>query len=240
MKFVELMKSMSLLLVISSILTMLTGCNITVNSSKTLATLEYLGHSSVKIITAEGKVVYIDPWAGDNYDQPADIILVTHFHYDHSDIEKVETKKSTIYIDPDYNFKENEIKSGFPGHSIEVEGIKIHAVAAYNEFHEKEESFGYILEIGDVLLYHAGDTSMIDEMKELSDLNLTYALLPIDGVYNMGPEEAVKVAKKLNAKKVIPISTGEDGFYNEDTIRMFKAENKEVLKPGDKIELISD
>ncbi|MFS1512617.1 MBL fold metallo-hydrolase [Chengkuizengella sp. SCS-71B] len=239
MNSVELMKSMSnFLIIISSIF--LTGCTITSNSNLEHTTLEYLGHSSIKIVTDQGKVIYIDPWAGDNYDEPADIVLITHFHYDHADIEKVETKKSTVYITPYFDFKKKSIHSELPGYSIKIEGIKINAVAAYNEFHKKEESFGYILELGDVLLYHAGDTSYIEEMKLLSNKNLTYALLPVDGIYNMDPEEAAEVAKMINAEKVIPISTGEDGFYNVENIRKFNVENKEVLKPGDVIELINN
>nr|WP_240903815.1 MBL fold metallo-hydrolase [Chengkuizengella sediminis] len=231
---------MSIFLVITISIFFLTGCSITSNSNLGHTTLEYLGHSSIKIVTDQGRVIYIDPWAGENYDEPADIVLITHFHYDHADIEKVETKKSTVYITPYFDFEGKSIPSEFPGYSIKIAGIKINAVAAYNEFHEKEESFGYILELGDVLLYHAGDTSNIEEMKLLSNLNITYALLPVDGVYNMDPEEATEVAKIINAEKVIPISTGEDGFYNVENIRKFNVENKEVLKPGDVIELINN
>ncbi|WP_160644243.1 MBL fold metallo-hydrolase [Chengkuizengella marina] len=238
MKSLKLMKSIPLFLFVIISSTLFTACIHSSNSNLDHTTLEYLGHSSIKIVTNEGKVIYIDPWSGENYDEPADIVLITHFHYDHSDIEKVEAKKDTVYITPSFDFEDKSTSSTFP--STKIAGIKIYAVPAYNEFHKKEESFGYILELGDVMLYHAGDTSNIEEMKLLSNLNITYALLPIDGIYNMDPIEATVVAKIINAEKVIPISTGEDGFYNEENIRMFNIENKEVLKPGDVIELIKE
>ncbi|MBR3019093.1 MAG: MBL fold metallo-hydrolase [Clostridia bacterium] len=63
-------------------------------SDEAAPTLLYMGQASIRIVTAEGKVIYIDPYAGDQYDLPADLILVTHGHFDHCDVDKV-THRST-------------------------------------------------------------------------------------------------------------------------------------------------
>ncbi len=62
------------------------------------AVLLYQGQASIRVVTDEGKVIYIDPYAGDSYDLSADLILVTHSHFDHSQIDKVENKNETVKL----------------------------------------------------------------------------------------------------------------------------------------------
>ncbi|MDP5272634.1 MBL fold metallo-hydrolase [Chengkuizengella axinellae] len=206
-------------------------------------TMHWIGHASVKIKTSEGKVIYIDPWFGEssNYSEPADMVLISHFHFDHSDIKKVTLKEDTTIITPSYDFSEYAVDSDLPGQNASISGITVSAVAAYNDNHSKESSTGYVLEFDGIRLYHAGDTGKIDEMNLLSDKNITYALLGIDGNYNnMNPEEATEAASMINAQMNIPIHTGAPGVYNEEHVNRFIAENKLVLKEGELIELELD
>jgi len=193
--------------------------------------LKYLGHASIRIITKDNKVIYVDPFAGDDYGEPADIILVTHSHKDHTSVDKVKKKESSSIITYKEALKDGQYQI------FDISGIKIQSVPAYNKNHPKDQCVGYVITFDGIKLYHAGDTSRINEMKELANMNITYALLPMDGVYNMGPEEAAECAKIINAKYNIPIHTGPNGVYSQENIDKFNVSNKVVLKPGDIIEL---
>jgi L-ascorbate metabolism protein UlaG (beta-lactamase superfamily) len=206
-----------------------TGCGSA--KAKSAAKMKYLGHASIKLITAENVVIYIDPYAGDDYSEPADIILVTHGHPDHTALGKVKTKEGTTIITHKEAIKDGEYQS------FEVAGVKISAVAAYNDKHPKSACVGYILEFDGIKLYHAGDTSKITEMESLAEEHLTYALLPMDDVYNMGPQEAAEAAKVIKAKYNVPIHTGPGGVYSESNVAKFIVDGKLVVKPGETLEL---
>ena len=195
------------------------------------AKLFYLGHASFRIETAEGKVIYIDPYAGEDYSKPADLVLVTHYHSDHYALNKITKNEGCKVIES------SEALKGGKYQSFEVFGIKIKAVPAYNKNHKKSECVGYVLEFNGIKLYHAGDTSKIDEMADLKAEELDYALLPMDDVYNMGPEEAAECAEIIQAKQVIPIHTGPNGVFSEENIAKFNATGKLVVKPGESISL---
>lgn len=196
------------------------------------AQLDYLGHASIRIITKEGIVIYVDPYSGEDYDKPADIILVTHDHGDHNQISKIKNRNENCNI-----ITWKKALAGGEYQSFNEASVKIQAVAAYNKNHPKDRSVGFILEFDDIKLYHAGDTSKIDEMKELAGLNLTYALLPMDNVYNMGPEEATEAAELIKAKYYIPIHTGRNGVYSEENVELFTPEGKLIVKPTESIYL---
>ena len=193
--------------------------------------LYYLGHASVKIKTSNGTVIYIDPAFGDDYSEPADIVLITHLHSDHYQLSRISTDKKYKLIMP-----EQALIAGVY-QKLDIQGIKVESVPAYNENHLKADTVGYILEFDGIKLYHAGDTSKIKEMADLATKNITYALLPMEGVYNMGPEEATECAKIINAKNYIPIHTSPDGTFNQAIVDKFNVTNKIVLKPGAKLEL---
>lgn len=199
--------------------------------SKGSPTLYYLAHASVKIKTSDGIVIYIDPAFGEDYSEPADIVLVTHFHADHSDIDKISTAKKYRLIRPDQALIDGVYQK------FDLSGIKVEAVPAYNSNHSVEDCVGYVLEFDGIKLYHAGDTSKIKEMADLADKNITYALLPMDAVYNMGPEEAAECAGIIKAKHYIPIHTGPDGIFSQENVDKFNVDNKIVLQPGSKLEL---
>jgi L-ascorbate metabolism protein UlaG (beta-lactamase superfamily) len=169
--------------------------------------IHWLGHASFKI-TGE-KTVYIDPWKLKD-GEPADIILITHDHYDHlspEDIAKIATDKTWIVTTPDAAAKlTGNIKTVKPGDSIEVEGIKVEVVPAYNvnkDFHPKVNNWvGFIVTINNKRIYHPGDCDFMPEMK---DVKADIALMPVGGTYTMTAEEAANAVNTINPEVAIPM-----------------------------------
>ena len=198
--------------------------------------LHNIGHASMKIKTADGKIIYIDPFHGSSadYSDSADIILVTHGHPDHNQTNLV-TKKSTCTT---ITYVESNISGVYQ--SFNVDGIKIYSVAAYNQNHNKNQCVGYVIEFNGIKLYHAGDTGNITEMAELADSNITYALLPVDGVFNMSPEDATEAANIIQADYSIPMHTEPSpDDYNESIVARFTPANKLLVRNGETIALVS-
>jgi len=185
--------------------------------------LEWLGHASFKI-KAYGKTIYIDPYNIHSSDY-ANIILITHPHYDHcsiADLLKI-SKDNTIVICPAEcqssvtKINRNiDLKIVEPKDKIVIENIKIYVTYAYNiakMFHPKSEKWcGYIIELGDVIIYHSGDTDIIPEMNELKEFvkktDKFIALLPIGGKFTMDVGDAVKAAKLIKPALAIPMHFG--------------------------------
>jgi L-ascorbate metabolism protein UlaG (beta-lactamase superfamily) len=175
------------------------------------------GQASVKI-NAGGKVIYIDPYQLSKPDK-ADIILITHSHGDHlstQNIEKVLTDQSTLIAPQDCfkEFKKNwkaKVLSLAPGQNMNIDGILIEAVPAYNivktNFHPKANNWvGYILTIDKIRIYHTGDTERIPEMKNMA---CDIILLPLGQTYTMNSvEEAAEATLDVKAKIAIPIHFG--------------------------------
>lgn len=221
-----------IVLILASILLCSCGVEKAKEDNTETPKLTYIGHASIKVTTKENKVIYVDPAASGDYNEPADIILVTHGHNDHNQVSKVKTKDSTKTI-----LSVNALKDGVY-QSFDIDGIKIQAVPAYNSNHPKDQCVGYIIEFDNIKLYHAGDTSNIEEMKDLTDKNITYALFPIDGIYNMGSVEAKEAAKIVNAKHSIPIHTSELGrAFNYDNAKAFCTDKDIIIEPGKSIHL---
>ena len=198
--------------------------------------LLYLGHSSFRLTTKSGTVIYIDPFAGKGYDLPADIILVTHQHGDHNGINLVTQKSDCTVITNDDALK------GGKHNTFSIKGIQIEAVEAQNKNHSPQECVGYIINIDGIKLYHPGDTSKTAQMKALSAKGLDYALLPCDGAYNMDAKEAAECAKLIGAKHNIPIHTGpfENGapkIFDRAIAESCLFPNRQIIEPGDEIEL---
>ena len=139
------------------------------------------------MLEAQGKVICIDPLLIDD-PRSADYILITHAHPDHfslSDIEKLATK-DTIIICPkqvDNRLSAYQTKVVKPGDLLNLGKIKCEAIAAYSlgfPSHPKwNHNVGYILTINGERIYHAGDTDLIPELKNIKDI--TIAMVPIDG-----------------------------------------------------------
>jgi L-ascorbate metabolism protein UlaG (beta-lactamase superfamily) len=201
-----------------------------------VAKIHWLGHDAFKI-KAE-KVIYIDPWQLGGKPEPADIILVTHEHYDHfsePDIQKI-SKPDTVVVTVAAAAKKlkGKVQVVKPGDKVTVQGIEIEAVPAYNtnkDFHPKRAGHvGFIVTVGGQRIYHAGDTDVIPEM---SSFKVDIALLPVSGTYVMTAEEAVEAANRIKPKLVIPMHYGAIVGSASDAARfkqLYKGEVK-ILEP---------
>ena len=212
-----------------------TGLDAVRQISQSTDSLKYLGHATVKIKTSEGKVIYIDPYAGTDYADSADVVLVTHQHGDHNVLSLVKRKTSCVTI------TNAEAIVGGVYQSFTIGNIKIDAVAAYNANHDKRYCVGYVLEFSGIKLYHAGDTGLITEMAGLAARNLNYALLPMDGIYTMSPEQATQAAAQINAVHTIPIHTmPPPDTYSDAIVARFTVPSKFVVHPGETIALSAE
>ena len=163
-----------------------------------MAKLLYQGHASLRITSSEGKVLYVDPYAGEGYEPIANLVIVTHEHYDHNATQIVPMNSRTIVIHSKDAFVDGVYRD------FDYFGFQIHAVPAGNKNHSPQECVGYIIAVDGVTVYVAGDTDYMPFMDRLARRGIDYALLPIDGIYNMGPDEASECARILHPKNLIP------------------------------------
>jgi L-ascorbate metabolism protein UlaG (beta-lactamase superfamily) len=196
-----------------------------------MAKLLYQGHGSYRIISKDNVVIYVDPYAGEGYEVPADLILVTHQHGDHNQLQLVTKKSSCVIIQEKDAFTKGEYRS------FDVMGVTILAVPAYNKNHSREVSVGYVITVDGVKVYGSGDTSRTEEMKDLAAMQLDYALLPIDGIYNMDADEATACAELIEAKHAIPIHMKPGELFDQEMAEKFTAKNRLIVKAGEEIEL---
>src|SRR4030066_1648350 len=172
-----------------------------------LKDIHWLGHDTFKI--SGEKTVYTDPFKIRKKDT-ADIILITHEHSDHcspEDVKKIQGPNTMIVATSDCAKKlSGKIKVVKPGDKINVEGIEIEAVPAYNtnkQFHPKANGWvGYIFTVKGERIYIAGDTDFIPEMKHFK---ADIALLPVSGTYVMTAEEAVNAALAIKPGLAVPM-----------------------------------
>ena len=180
--------------------------------------------SSVKISTKD-KVIYIDPYNILEGTEKADLILLTHSHYDHCsfvDINKIIKEGTKIILPADCQSKITrfnipiDIQIIEPGQDLTFEGIHLSALPAYNldkPFHKKEDGWvGYLIKINGAIVYHAGDTDIIPEMQKLTGYKQAdkrfVALLPVGGRFTMSVEEAAEAAKLIKPFLAVPMHWG--------------------------------
>ena len=183
-----------------------------------LENIEVFKHSSIKF--NKEKVIYFDPFKIDENYNDADIIMITHEHFDHyseEDILKVK-KEDTIIVVPEsmkknplqLNFKPENIIGVGPNNSYSINGLKFETIPAYNtnkNFHPKSNNWvGYIIYLDGFKYYIAGDT---DETEENRNLKVDVAFVPIGGTYTMNYKEAAKLVNEMKPKMVVPIHYGE-------------------------------
>jgi L-ascorbate metabolism protein UlaG (beta-lactamase superfamily) len=173
--------------------------------------ITWLGHDGF-LIKGDGKAIVIDPFQVKQC-EPADIILITHEHYDHcspEDVKKIRKDSTVIVTEAQSAAKlSGDVRVVQPGDKLTVSGIPIEAVPSYNTnktFHPKENGWlGFIVTVGGVRIYHAGDT---DRIPEMGSFQVDIALLPVSGTYVMTAEEAVEAARMIKPKVVIPMHYG--------------------------------
>ncbi len=173
--------------------------------------LSWLGHAS--FVIAGKKRLYIDPWKIKEGSPKADIIFITHEHYDHNspdDITGLSTP-NTVIVGP------RDVVKGFKGNIVplrprektDVEGVRVSTIRAYNvnkTFHPSVKDWlGYVIDTDGLIIYHAGDTDRIDEMKGLKG---DVALLPIGGTYTMDANEAALAASDIRPGVAVPMHYG--------------------------------
>ena len=179
--------------------------------------IQVLTHSSIKI--SKNKIIYVDPFNIEKKYNDADIIFITHSHYDHyseKDIEKVR-KENTFFVVPEdvkiellhKGISNNKIESVKPNQTGEILGIKFEAIPAYNvnkKFHPKENNWvGYIIEIDGTRYYIAGDTDINeDNLKVKCDV----CFVPVGGTYTMDYKEAAQFVNQIKPKIAVPIHYG--------------------------------
>jgi L-ascorbate metabolism protein UlaG (beta-lactamase superfamily) len=163
----------------------------------------------------EDLVVYVDPW-GVTDDVPADVILITHAHYDHYQPHEIDRlrKASTRQVAPRDVARElsGDVTAVAPGESHDVGGLKLETVPAYNiveerlDMHPRSNGWvGYVLEFEGRRYYHAGDT---DALPELERLTADVAMVPIGGTFTMDWEEAGALVRKMSPRVAVPMHYG--------------------------------
>ena len=178
--------------------------------------IKWLGHAGFEL--KSDKNIFIDPFQIDA-DDKADVILITHSHYDHcsiADIRKIAKPDTIIITVPDCQSKlapiADQVKNITlvkPGDKLKISALDLEVVPAYNigkMFHPKEQEWvGFIITLNNVRIYHAGDTDLIPEM---DNIKADVALLPIGGTYTMNAKEAAEVCSKIKPKIAVPMHYG--------------------------------
>lgn len=182
-----------------------------------LENIEVLNHNCIRF--NKQKVIYTDPFQLKSTYHDADIILITHSHYDHfseNDIEKVKGQNTVIGITEDLydktialGFKKENIVIMKPNHTYSILGIEIKTIPAYNinkTFHPKENNWiGYVLNLQGHIYYIAGDTDITAENKKIS---CDVAFVPVGGTYTMTAKEATTLVNEINPSIAIPVHYG--------------------------------
>lgn len=184
--------------------------------------VEWLRHASVRIRAEDGFTVYVDPWEVSG--PPADLILVTHPHYDHCsapDVQKLLGPRATVVATPAAaaDLRRGGVRAGIvearQGEAVEVGPARVLPVPAYNvnkfrspgvPYHPRHPDFaGYVLTLAGERVYLAGDTDVIPpEVAPPIDL----AVVPVSGTYVMTAEEAAAEVNRLQPARAMPVHIG--------------------------------
>ena len=166
--------------------------------------------------SGEGLTLYLDPWGTAPEDPPADLILITHAHFDHlqpHEIERLSRPGTKLVAPKDVAVElSGDVTAVGPGESHEIAGVRFETVPAYNiaeerlDMHPKANAWvGYVLELEGRRYYHAGDT---DALPELESLSTDVAMVPIGGTFTMDYKEAAGLVKAIRPQVAVPMHFG--------------------------------
>ncbi len=194
--------------------------------------IHWLGHASFRI-DADAATIYIDPWKTGGGPE-ADLVLVTHEHFDHCSAEDVARVlgPGTLVVAPrpcagilKGIVDGSRLRIVAPGDELTHGHVKVRAVAAYNSMPERQgfhpldterPRVGYLICVDNATIYHAGDT---DEIAEMQGLRPDVALLPVGGTYTMDPAQAASAARRMGARAVVPMHWGDIVGSRQDAER---------------------
>ena len=180
----------------------------------------------------DGLTVYLDPWGIPDDAPAADLVLITHAHFDHfvmEDIDRVR-KDDTAFVAPRDVASElsGDVQPVAPGESLDIRGVKVQAVPAYNTVEGRTDNHpqangwvGYVLDLGGTSVYHAGDT---DHLPDLESIRAGITFLPIGGAgYTMNGREAAALAKAIGPDVAVPMHYGfVEGCHALDETDVFR------------------
>lgn len=160
--------------------------------------------------------IYIDPWGLTEDSPTADVLMITHAHFDHyspDDIARVVGPSTKVFAPADVAAELNgDVTVVSPGDSFQVAGMSAQTVPAYNiveerlDFHPRSNRWvGYVFELDGAIYYHAGDT---DHLPELESIRSDVSFVPIGGTYTMDPEEAGRFVRLQSPKLAVPMHFG--------------------------------
>ncbi|OQX61181.1 MAG: metal-dependent hydrolase [Anaerolinea sp. 4484_236] len=182
--------------------------------------ITFLGHGSL-LLNFKEKNIYVDPYSevADYSKLPeADLILITHEHFDHLDTQAlahVRKEQTTVVLTKPCT---SQVAGGIVmgnGDTKTVESLRIEAVPAYNIIHKREDGQpfhpqgvgnGYVVTFGDKRVYIAGDTENIPEMNDLEDIHI--AFLPMNLPYTMTPQMVANAARSFRPRILYPYHYG--------------------------------
>jgi len=200
--------------------------------------IEVLCHSSIRI-EGEDKIIYLDPYRIKEERNDADIIFITHSHYDHfseEDINRVKNNNTQILLPKDLvektlelGFKKENVTVVMPNNSYNILDIEINTIPAYNinkQFHPKENNWvGYILKLEGKNIYVAGDTDITEENK---NIKCDIALIPVGGTYTTDYKEAAELVNIIRPEIVIPMHYAEVVGTTEDATKFEELVNSNI------------
>ena len=196
-------------------------------SFKTMEKIRWFGHASFKL--SGEKIIYIDPWKIQD-EETADIILISHSHYDHlslEDIKKITSQETDILITPDCQSKLRDVLGKVtlicPGKKYNIKNILIETTPSYNinkKFHPRENDWvGFIINLNNNRVFYAGDT---DNIPEIRNIKTDIALIPISGTYVMDCKEAANLVNTMKPKIAIPYHYGDIVGTDQDALKFKK------------------
>lgn len=207
--------------------------------------IRLIAQNAIKIITEDGKNIYFDPFRLESVENDADIIFITHSHFDHfspEDIAKIKKDDTKIVVTKDLiekamkcGFDVNNILKVLPNNEYSISGFSFKTIPAYNtnkEFHKREYDWvSYIVEIDEDIVYVAGDT---DITNEALNVKCDVALVPVGGTYTMTAREAAQLISNISPRKyAIPTHYQTIVGSKDDAI-----EFKELLEGKVKVDIL--